>query len=196
MNRALKRILLLPLLLATGAGATDLRVQFIPQFNGVPLVFDALTNQTVSGQKISVTRLDFLLSDIALRRADGTWVEQKKWFADISARNEKNSFTLGKIPAGNYDRMRFHIGLEPEINHGNAAQWPPGHPLNPDVNGLYWGWSREYVFLALEGGWQNGDKQSGFSYHIATDRELMTVELPVALDLNSGREIQGFFRTD
>jgi len=190
MNRALKRILLLPLLLATGAGATDLRVQFIPQFNGVPLVFDALTNQTVSGQKISVTRLDFLLSDIALRRADGTWVEQKKWFADISARNEKNSFTLGKIPAGNYDRMRFHIGLEPEINHGNAAQWPPGHPLNPDVNGLYWGWSREYVFLALEGGWQNGDKQSGFSYHIATDRELMTVELPVALDLNSGREIQ------
>jgi hypothetical protein len=65
-----------------------------------------------------------------------------------------------------------------------------GHPLNPDVNHLYWGWSKEYVFLALEGGWQNGGKQSGFSYHIATDRQLMTVELPVALDLNSSREIQ------
>jgi cytochrome c peroxidase len=55
---------------------------------------------------------------------------------------------------------------------------------------LYWGWSREYVFLALEGGWQNGGKQSGFSFHLATDRELMTIELPVALDLNSSREIQ------
>jgi cytochrome c peroxidase len=58
------------------------------------------------------------------------------------------------------------------------------------VNRLYWGWSREYVFFALEGGWQNGGSRSGFSYHLATDRELMTIELPVTLDLNSGRELQ------
>jgi cytochrome c peroxidase len=190
MNRAFQKILPLILLLATGAGAADLRVEFIPQFNGSTLAFDVLKNQTASGQKISVTRLDFLASDIALRRADGIWIGQKNWFAFISARDGKTNFTLENIPGGNYDRVRFHIGLEPEINHGDAAQWPAEHPLNPDVNHLYWGWSREYVFLALEGGWQNGGKQSGFSYHIATDRQLMTVEIPVALDLNSGREIQ------
>jgi cytochrome c peroxidase len=190
MNLALNKFLLFPLLLTTGAGVADLRVDFLPQFNGVPLVFDSLANQTASGQNISVTRLDFLVSDITLRRVDGTWIEQKNWFGYIGARGGKTNFTLENIPAGNYDRMRFHIGLEPEINRGNAAQWPAGHPLNPEVNGLYWGWSREYVFLALEGGWQNGGKQSGFSYHLATDRQLMTVELPVALDLNSGRELQ------
>jgi cytochrome c peroxidase len=190
MNLALEKFLLFPLLLATGAGAADLRVDFLPQFNGAPLVFDSLANQTAGGQKISVTRLDFLTSAIALHRADGTWIEQKNWFGYIGARDGKTNFTLENIPAGNYDRVRFQIGLEPEINHGDAAQWPAGHPLNPEVNGLYWGWSKEYVFLALEGGWQNGGKQSGFSYHLATDRELMTVELPVALDLNSGRELQ------
>jgi cytochrome c peroxidase len=190
MNLALEKFLLFPLLLATGAGAADLRVDFLPQFNGAPLVFDSLANQTAGGQKISVTRLDFLTSAIALHRADGTWIEQKNWFGYIGARDGKTNFTLETIPAGNYDRVRFQIGLEPEINHGDAAQWPAGHPLNPEVNGLYWGWSKEYVFLALEGGWQNGGKQSGFSYHLATDRELMTVELPVALDLNSGRELQ------
>jgi cytochrome c peroxidase len=58
------------------------------------------------------------------------------------------------------------------------------------VNGLYWGWSREYVFLALEGGWRNGGEPSGFSFHLATDRELMTIDLPGALDLNSSREMQ------
>ena len=185
MNLALKKILLLPLLLAAGAGAADLRVDLAPQFNGAPLVFDSLANQTANGQTISVTRLDFLLSDIALRRADGTWIEQKNWFAFIGARDGKTNFTLENIPAGNYDRIRFHIGLEPAINHGDAAQWPAGHPLNPGVNQLYWGWSREYVFLALEGGWENGSNQSGFSYHLATDCQLMTVELPVALDLNT-----------
>jgi cytochrome c peroxidase len=188
---ALKKIPPLALLLlATGAGAADLRLEFVPRFNHAPLVFDALTNQTAAGQNISVTRLDFLASDIALRRADGIWIQQKNWFAYISAREGRTNVILENIPPGNYDRVRFHIGLEPEINHGNAAQWPAGHPLNPDVDGLYWGWSREYVFLALEGGWQNGGKLGGFSYHLATDRQLMTIELPVTLDLNSSRDLQ------
>ena len=172
------------------ANAADLQINFVPQFNGTPLAFDALKNQTAAGQKISVTRLDFLASDISLRRDDGTWLEQKNWFAYISARDGRTNFTLENIPAGNYDRIRFNIGLEPQINHGNVAQWPSEHPLNPDMNHLYWGWSREYVFLALEGGWQDDGKLRGYSYHIATDRELMTVELPAALILNSSREIQ------
>ena len=125
-----------------------------------------------------------------MRRADGTWIGQKDWSGYIGLRDGKTNFTLENIPAGNYDRVRFHIGLEPAVNHGDAAKWPAGHPLNPDVNRLYWGWSHEYVFLALEGGWQNGGERSGFSFHLATDRELMTVELPVALDLNSRRELQ------
>ena len=189
MNRALK-ILLLLLLLAAGAGAADLRVDFNPVFNGAPLTFDTLTNRTAAGQHISVTRLDFILSDIALRRADGVWLGQTNWFASLSLRDGKTNFTLQDIPAGNYDRLRFHVGLAPEINHADAAQWPAGHPLNPEVNHLYWGWSREYVFLAFEGGWQNGPKLGGFSYHLATDRQLMTVELPAALDLHSGRKLQ------
>lgn len=72
MKRALKKIWLLPLLVTTTGGAAELRVEFVPQFSGAPLVFDTLTNQTASGQTISITRLDFLLSDFSLRRADGT----------------------------------------------------------------------------------------------------------------------------
>jgi cytochrome c peroxidase len=191
MKRARKNfILLFAMAIAFSAAAADLRVDFVPQFNGAPLAFDALKNQTAAGQKISVTRLDFLASQIALRRADGIWIGQTNWFAYVSARDGKTNFSLENIPAGNYDRIRFQIGLPPQINHSDSAQWPANHPLNPDVNHLYWSWSREYVFLALEGTWQNGGEQSGFSYHLATDRELMAVELPVALNLNSSREIQ------
>ena len=190
MKRALEKFLLLPLLLATGAGAADLRVDFTPQFDGKLLAFDELKNQIASGQKISVTRLDFLVSDFALRETNGIWIGQKNYFAFVNARDGKTNFLLENIPPGNYDAIHFQIGLPPEINHGDVTQWPAGHPLNPDVNGLYWGWSHEYVFLALEGGWQNSGKLSGFSFHLATDSKLMTVELPVALDLNSSRQIQ------
>ncbi len=196
MKRAREKILLFPLLLAASAGASDLNVDFISQFDGAPVAFDAIKYQTAAGQKISVTRLDFLASDIALRRDDGTWIGQTNWFAYIGTREGKTSFILPGIPAAGYDRVRFHIGLEPSVNRRDAAQWPAEHPLNPDVNHLYWGWSREYVFLALEGGWLNGGELGGYSYHLATDRSLMTVELPVALDLHSGRELQIALKVD
>ena len=192
MKRALK-ILFFAAIMALAqpdrGGAATLRVEIAPRFGGLPLVFDSLA-YTAASQRLSVTRLDFLLSDISLRRADGTWIERTNWFACIKARDGKNSFALDNVPAGNYDRIRFHVGLLPAVNHADIAQWPANHPLNPDVNGLYWGWSREYVFLAFEGAWLQPDgKQSGFSYHLATDRELMTVELPAALDLTAPREL-------
>lgn len=175
----------------------NVEVRILPRFNHAPLVFDSVTNQTAAGQTISVTRLDFLLSDIALRRADGEWMERTNWVAYISAREGRTSFALPGIPAGNYDRVRFHIGLEPRINHADAAQWPAEHPLSPQVNGLYWGWMGGYVFLAFEGRWEGqragpetgAAKVGGFSYHIANDPQLMTAELPVAMNLSSDVEL-------
>jgi cytochrome c peroxidase len=172
------------------AAASDLEVVIAPRLNGAPLVFDSLNNKTAGGQKISVTRLDFLVSDVALRRVNGTWIGQTNVFAYICAREGRTHFSVTNISSGIFDRIRFHIGLPAGINQADAARWPANHPLNPDVNRLYWSWSSEYVFLALEGGWQNGMKRSGFSYHLATEPELMTVELPLELDLRTNREVQ------
>lgn len=172
------------------AAAADLRVEFLPRFNGAPLEFDSLTNKTATGQRVSVTRLDFLVSKFGLHQTNGDWLEPNDFYAFINAREGKTSFTVDNAPAGTYDRLRFQIGLSPEINHRDNAQWPANHALNPDVNHLYWSWSKEYIFLAFEGGWQNGAKQSGFSFHLATDAQLMTVELPVQLELSGNRAVQ------
>lgn len=182
-------------ILALGRGASmrgaSLEIKILPRFNHSALIFDSVTNQTAAGQTISVTRLDFLLSDFALRRVNGSWMERTNWFAYISAREGRTSFSLEGVPAGSYSRVRFHIGLEPKINHADAAQWPAGHPLNPQVNGLYWGWMGGYVFLAFEGRWLtgNGATVGGFSYHVANDPQLMTAELPVELNLSSDVEL-------
>lgn len=165
--------------------SANLEVKIIPRFDGVPLVFDSVTNQTAARQKISVTRLDFLLSDIALRRTDGEWIERTNWFVYVSGREGRTRFGLEDVPAGNYGRLRFHIGLQPQFDHADAAQWPAGHPLNPQVNGLHWGWAGGYVFLALEGRWERlRASENGYSFHLANDPQLMTVELPVELNLH------------
>jgi cytochrome c peroxidase len=132
-----------------------------------------------------------LLSNIQFHRIDGLWIAQTNWSAYISAREGKTRFTLPDVPIDPYDSVRFNIGVPPEVNHKSVAEYPANHPLNPDVNGLYWGWMGGYVFLALEGDWRRPDgAQSGYSYHLATDRQLMTVELPVEMDLAGDSEMR------
>ncbi|MEY2428076.1 MAG: cytochrome c peroxidase [Verrucomicrobiota bacterium] len=181
--------------------AHDLQVQILPQFNGAPLAFDSVTNQIAAGQLISITRLDFLLSDLALRRADGTWLTLDNWQVYLSAREGRMSSRLDSLPIGRYDRIRFHIGLQPNLNHHDPANYPAGHPLNPEINGLHWGWQGGYVFMALEGRWvqpcaasnhvaSSESSSSGYSFHIANDPQLMTVDLSLLLDLQTDRSLQ------
>ncbi|MEW6304282.1 MAG: MbnP family protein [Verrucomicrobiota bacterium] len=163
----------------------SLNVQFKPQFNGATLALDSLAFTNAAGQTLSVSRLDFLLSDFALRKSDGVWIENTNWQAYASVTAGRTTFNLGNIPGGAYDRLRFRVGLRPDLNHSDPAKYPADHPLNANLNGLHWGWSGGYVFLALEGRWRNPDGQlSGYSFHLGNDPMLMTVELPAALSLD------------
>jgi|ERR1051326_5484533 cytochrome c peroxidase len=176
---------------AFSLSAHELKVRITPVFSGAPLVFDSVRNLTVAGQKISVTRLDFFLSDFALAGKDGGWVTLTNAVAFVSIREGRSSFGLSNIDPGNYEKIRFHIGLAPELNHQNPASYPAAHPLNPEVNGLHWGWMGGYVFLALEGNWAQPDGRiGGYSYHLATDRHLMTVELPISMQVKTDSEIE------
>ena len=194
-------------------GAThDLTVEIASRFGAAPLQFDALTNQTAESQLVSVTRLDFLVSNPALRLENGDWLCLTNWQAYISAREGCTSFTLAAVPAARFDAIRFLVGLTPDVNKGDPAQYPAGHPLNPDVNGLHWGWQGSYVFMALEGLWQRrsapvlgrstfqtapqapvvsaaASGARGYSFHLA-NQALMTVQLPVSLDLTGDQTLR------
>src|SRR6266487_1243746 len=76
-----------------------LTVRILPRFAGTRLTYDTLTNTTASGQRVSITRLDFLLSDLALRTPSGVWYQQTNCFAYISGREERTSFVLSAVPA-------------------------------------------------------------------------------------------------
>lgn len=134
-----------------------------------------------------VTRLDFLLSALALQKKDGTWVESRDWFAYLSADSGRMIAKGTGTPEGEYKALRFRIGVDEAVNKASPNSHAPDHALNPQVNGLHWGWMGGYIFLALEGHLPNGGKDDGFSYHIANTPQLMTVELPV--EFRGGRPL-------
>lgn len=124
---------------------------------------------------VRLTRLDFLVSGLSLQKTDGTWVDSQAWFA--FCRNGTGQGKADGVPPADYRAIRFRVGVDPATNAGDPNLIEPGHVLHPEVNKLHWGWQGGYVFMAVEG--YAGD-QVPFSYHVANDANLMTVELPVA----------------
>jgi cytochrome c peroxidase len=170
----------------TNAASFDLEVRISPQHHGASLVQNSLTLTNSSGQPFSISRLDLLLSAFALRRSDGSWLEKTNWNAYVSLADKRLNVRVPELPVGTYNTVRYHVGLVPEVNHGNPAQYAADHPLNANLNGLHWSWADGYVFFAIEGHWRNNEgKNAGYSFHLGNDPMLMTVELPLALELNS-----------
>lgn len=174
------------LLLSAGRGqAQALRLQIHP----VTGKEDAVLNRPLPGKRAPrLTRLDFLLSGLALRRKDGSWLESRDWFAYLSAADPAKMTAGGTgTPGGDYTGLRFNIGVDEATNQADPNLHPPGHALNPQTNGLHWGLMGGYIFLALEGRWQNGAKDDGFSFHLANAPQLMTVE--VSVEFQGGRPL-------
>lgn len=160
---------------ATVTGTQTLRLEFEPVLNGQRLIREAWQDE-----RFSVSRLDFLVSDLALQRTDGSWMEGSEWFGFLSLEKGRGRVEATGLPAEHFKAIRFRVGLNETTNKSDPVIYPPEHPLHPEVNGLYWSWMNAYVSLALEGHWRPEDGSTrGFAYHVATEANAMMVELPV-----------------
>ena len=185
-NLRLQLALLLSLAAAPAAVAARLTIDVRPNFAGQPLALHDGRCENSAGEKLSFTRLSYLLSGFALERADGSWLEFTNRFAWLDAERGRDSFQLDNIPAENFRSVRFFVGLDEPVNTNNPARYPDDHPLNPNLNGLHWSWQGGYIFLAVEGMWRTNDSAPlGFSYHFARSPNRTRISLNAQLNLTN-----------
>jgi cytochrome c peroxidase len=171
--------------------AATLEIAITPKFSGQSLQPASLRYHTEAGESFSFTRVSYLLSDFALQRADGSWLELANAAAWFDFEQNRHSFRLENIPSGDFRSMRFSVGLGTNLNHADVARFPAGHPLNPNVNGLHWSWQGGYVFLALEGLWRNAAGQfDGWAYHLARDTNCTRVTLAAPLEITNQTKLE------
>jgi cytochrome c peroxidase len=164
------------LLLSLGpAAAQKLRLEVEPEWQGKALVLERELPAS-KADRMSISRLDGLLSELALQRSDGTWLKSDRWHVFFSVEKRRLTAIADGLPAEEFKAIRFRVGVDAKTDASDPAVWPPEHPLHPDVCGLHWGWNSGYVFLAIEGHW---GKAGGFSYHLAGASKPMIAELPV-----------------
>lgn len=173
------------------ASAASLELDFSVLSNGSPLPVGANFDGGSNGS-LTMKRLDFLTSGLALQRMDGSWVEaDDSWIAFVSLGSNRLHSPAARFPDGAYQKIRLRIGIDSATDKSDPAIYPPSHPLHPDFCGLHWSWQGGYIYMALEGLWnQPSTGASGFSYHLARDGNAPMIELPVELNLTGDSTIQ------
>lgn len=107
--------------------------------------------------------LRFYVSDVEAEDADGEWVplaqealgwqDERVTLIDLADSDEgggtagMNNHIRGTLPDGEYQRLRFIVGVPAELNHSNAAVATA--PLN--VGSMDWSWQAGRKFLRLDG---------------------------------------------
>lgn len=173
----------------------SLELQVVPKWNGQDLSYSSMSLvQPETGDTFQWERSDMLLSEFALIQEDGSrfplvddagdpvyafFTKDKPWVVTVP----KN------IPKANYTGIEFTVGLDSARNFGDPSQWRVGHPLNPTVNNLHWGWQGGYVFMAIEGFYQNQGAREPWLYHIANMENRMPVRVNGDLDLRGARRL-------
>ncbi len=96
----------------------------------------------------SVTKFMYYISNIRLKKSDGTWFIEPNSYRLINAADSNNTckFDLKTVPVGNYVEMEFLIGVD-SLRNTSGAQTGALDPAKD----MYWNWNSGYIFFKFEG---------------------------------------------
>jgi hypothetical protein len=141
---------------------TSLPIRINYFVDGNELCFDSVMYQNTAGNKYSVTRLQYYISNIVLTTVSHTKVNLSAHYF-IDARNKPNIIVLNQVPPNTYTGIAFDIGLGPDLNKHNKL---PSTDENlsmiwPDVMG------GGFHFIKLEGHYQTPSSGlQGYAMHV------------------------------
>ena len=171
--------------------AATLQIEITPKFSGENLQPASFRYQTSAGETFSITRVSYLVSDFALQRNDGSWLEISNSVAWLDFDANRNSIWLDKVPSGEFCSVRFLVGLNTNLNHADISKFPASHQLNPNLNNLHWSWQGGFIFLALEGLWRNANGElDGWAYHLARDTNATRITLAAPLQITNETKVE------
>lgn len=124
---------------------------------------DSYDNLGANDTTIVLSDFRFYIQEIELKNAAGAWVpielDESRWqsggvalldFEDCApmGNTDLNDLVTGSVPVGDYDGLRFKMGVPFELNHLNHTT--AESPLN--ITALFWNWQGGYKFLRVDSG--------------------------------------------
>ncbi|MFD0941144.1 MbnP family protein [Pedobacter boryungensis] len=122
-------------------------IEFENEVNGVPLVLNSQNYKNANGDSYNISVFKYYISNIKLTKTDGTIYSIPESYVLVDA-SKPSSFlnSFKNIPAGDYTKISFIIGVDKERNLAGAQTGA----LDPAL-GMFWTWNSGYIFVKLEG---------------------------------------------
>ncbi len=212
----MKKLLLLPLFFLLFAACDDDDDCCEPPVEeSFELIFKAKTQngpfiltecfELQDGSSIMLNRLQFYISEvellqgldrIAIKDVDLVTFETH---ATQEAADEGFILTFDDVPTGNYDGIRFGLGVAPDLNAATPSYYAATEPESVLARGAdYWsGWD-SYVFTKVEGYYDaNGNglceinAEEAITYHVGLDElyRATVLEAPVEISETGGGQL-------
>ena len=134
----------------TGNG--EVSITFDNGFNGNDLIIGAKNSANTNGEELTITRLNYIVSNFSLIDVDGNeyiFPKDDSYFI-ISQENEIEDVVLPKIPAGEYTTLKFGVGVDQE-KYLQGADGQGNFLALAEDNEMMWSWQAGYKFLNFEG---------------------------------------------
>lgn len=114
-----------------------------------------------TGDTLNFTMFRYYVSNIKLKKADGTWWVQPNSYYLLEANSvQASTIEMKSIPAGEYIAMEYTMGVDSEKNVTGAHDGALAAS-----NGMYWDWNSGYIMLKAEGTSPNSPN-GGFRLHM------------------------------
>ncbi|RSK33870.1 MbnP family protein [Hymenobacter metallilatus] len=142
------------------AGTLDIELDHV--VGTTPLTLTTGTYTTPLGQQFTVSTFNYYLSNIRLKKADGTeYAEPESYHLVKESDATTKAFTLKDVPAGDYTSLSFTIGVDSARNVSGAQTGA----LDPS-NGMFWTWNSGYIYTKLEGSSPQAGGNKQLLFHI------------------------------
>ncbi len=119
---------------------------------------------TTNGEKFNLTKFGYYVSKVTLQGPNGeifedellaSAAESKGYYHILENDASSQSIKLQNVPAGNYNKITFTIGI-PE---SGVQQGAAGGVLDPAKGAWFWNWNAGYIGFAMEGNAENSGQE-------------------------------------
>ena len=124
----------------------SLTVSFSALVNGKALVPINRYYQVSKQEAYTVTKLNYYISNVRLKRSDGSYFTEPESYHLIKHVDSLTKFTIKDVPPAEYVGIDYLIGVD-SLRNVSGIQ---SGALDP-ANLMFWDWNTGYIFFKLEG---------------------------------------------
>mgnify|MGYP000140182256 CR=1 FL=1 len=172
----------------------NVTIEFENRVAAQTLVLNDTKYTNSSGEDFTITTLNYFISNVALKKTDGTVVKMPdQYFLVRQADKSTLMPVLKDVPAADYTEMTFTIGVD-SVKGISSVEQRTGvlDVASYGTDNMYWSWNSGYIFFKMEGISSVAPTNTGgikkYQYHVggfggrtaatANNLRTVTVSLP------------------